>query len=83
MTAANFIVYLGDCAALSFLQHIQELIESDGGLFSATADVSSVTAMDEWQPDQADFVMAGRAGNLPYLEELVHVFFASVGLPLP
>ena len=71
-------VYLGDCAALTFLQHIQDLIETEGGSPAANADVSSVSAIEEAQPQEDDITLDQRVESSSSLRELVDVFFAAV-----
>ena len=71
-------VYLGDCAALTFLQHIQDLIETEGGSPAANADVSSVSAMEEAQPQESDITLDHGVESSSSLRELVDVFFAAV-----
>jgi hypothetical protein len=72
------LVYLGNCAALSFLQHIQELIDSEKCLSAVAADVSNLSVLEELPPVPCENVLADGTDSLADLQELVDVFFASV-----
>jgi len=71
-------VYLGDCAALSFLQHIQDLIENEGGSTLADADISGISAMEEALPQQGEVAIGHEAESPADLRDLITVFFAAV-----
>ena len=64
---------------MSFLQNIQQLIEDEPELSSYAADVSSHSVIEELPPMQVDSVESYYTGNLQELEDLIEVFFTSVG----
>lgn len=72
------VVYLEDCAALTFLQNIQELIKTEIGLSSAIADVSSLSDMEEMSSQSSKLVLENNSGDVHELKVLVDVFFTSV-----
>ncbi|KAL6859272.1 fungal-specific transcription factor domain-containing protein [Trichoderma novae-zelandiae] len=71
-------MYYGDCAALSFLRNIQELIQGEQELADVAKDLSSISALAE-DPSTTDgeSVLAYSNANLEDLEDLVQVFFTS------
>jgi hypothetical protein len=71
-------VYLGHCAALSFLQNIQELIDGEMRLATIAADFASVPVYEEVLPVPDDDILACSTTNIHDFEDLVDVFFASV-----
>lgn len=71
-------MYLGDCAALSFLQNIQELIEGEKELATIAADVGNFPVYEEVPPVRDGNILAYNAMDMQDIEELVEVFFASV-----
>lgn len=71
-------MYLGDCAALSFLQHIQELIEGEQELAAVAADVANFPVYEEVPPPYEENILDYNTARIQELEELVDVFFASV-----
>jgi hypothetical protein len=71
-------VYLGRCAALSFLQNIQELIEGETELAEVAADVGRFPVYEELPPTREENIMAYSTTNTEDIKELVDVFFASV-----
>ncbi|KAG2414400.1 hypothetical protein HFD88_003591 [Aspergillus terreus] len=68
------IVYLGNCAALAFLQNIQQLIETRTG---QTADVSDLSVVEELPPVQDGGLDLYITRNKEELKRLVDVFFIS------
>lgn len=79
--ACEFLVYLGDCAALSFLQNIQELIQGEQELTDAAKDLSSLSVLEEVESRDSESVLAYSNANLGDLEALVGAFFTSVPIP--
>jgi hypothetical protein len=75
---AILVVYFGDCAALSFLQNIQELIQDQQELAAVTKDLSSLSVFEEVPPTDGESVLAYSNANLGDLKALVGVFFISV-----
>ena len=71
-------MYLGRCAALSFLQNIQELIEGDTELAEVAADVGRFPVYEELSPTREENIMAYSTTNTEDIKELVDVFFAAV-----
>ncbi|RFU34091.1 hypothetical protein B7463_g2243, partial [Scytalidium lignicola] len=71
------ILYMGHCAALSFLQHIQELIESEKELATVAADVGSFPVYEELPPVRNEDILACNTTNVQELAELIDVFFVS------
>jgi hypothetical protein len=71
-------VYLGHCAALSFLQNIQELIEGEMRLATVAADVASFPVYEEELPVPDEDILACSTTNVHDFEDLVDVFFVSV-----
>lgn len=73
---------MGNCAALSFLQNIQELITSEIGVSNATLDISKVSRLEEVEHQDFEFDSESVEGDVPgdinELEELLDVFFTSV-----
>lgn len=74
----RYLVYLGDCAALSFLQHLQKLIDSDKELSKIAEDVSSISGLEELLPAPGESLLTHSASDFCDLEDLVDSFFASV-----
>lgn len=74
-------MYLGDCAALSFLQNIQELIRNDQELVDAAQDLSSLPVLEEAESRDTESVLAYSNANLGDLEDLVKAFFTAVRIP--
>lgn len=73
------LVYLGHCAALSFLQNIQDLIEGEMRLATVAADVASFPVYEEEVPPVRDEdILACSTTNIHDFEDLVDVFFVSV-----
>lgn len=79
--SCNVLVYLGDCAALSFLQNIQELIQGEQELANAAKDLSSLSVLEEVESTDSESVLAYSNANLSDLEALVRAFFTSVLIP--
>lgn len=77
----NAVVYLGDCAALSFLQNIQELIQNEQELADAAKDLSSLSVLEEAESRDNESVLAYSNANLGDLEALVEAFFTAVRVP--
>lgn len=73
-------MYLGNCAALAFLQNIQQLIETKTG---QTADVSDLSVVEELPPVQDGGLDLYITRNKEELKRLVDVFFISVSQFLP
>ncbi|KAJ5513064.1 hypothetical protein N7463_002616 [Penicillium fimorum] len=71
------VVYLGNCAALSFLQNIQQLIESETGYASIAADVAGLSVIEELPPVPPDNLTAYNSGDTEELERLIRVYFIS------
>lgn len=72
-------MYLGDCAALSFLQNIQELIEGEGELTTIAQDVGGFPVYEEVPPVVRDGnILAYNTMDMQDIKELINVFFASV-----
>lgn len=71
-------MYLGDCAALTFLQNIQELIEGETELATIAADVGNFPVYEEMPPVRDNSILAYNTTDKQDIEELVEVFFASV-----
>lgn len=71
-------MYLGDCAALSFLQNIQELIQNDQDLVDAAKGLSSLSVLEEAESRDTESVLAYSNANLGDLEALVKAFFTAV-----
>ncbi|KAJ5164608.1 uncharacterized protein N7500_006438 [Penicillium coprophilum] len=67
------VVYLGNCAALSFLQNIQQLIETETGCASIAADVAGLSVIEELPPLPPDDLMAYNSENTEELERLIRV----------
>ncbi|UKZ86516.1 uncharacterized protein TrAFT101_002342 [Trichoderma asperellum] len=63
-------MYLGDCAALSFLQNIQELIQGEQELANAAKDLSSLSVLEEVESTDSESVLAYSNANLSDLEAL-------------
>lgn len=76
--SSTFLVYLGDCAALSFLQNIQELIQGEQELADAAKDLSSLSVLEEVESRDSESVLAYSNANLGDLEALVKTFFIAV-----
>jgi hypothetical protein len=72
------VVYLGDCAALSFLQNIQELIQNEQELADVAKDLSSLSVLEEAESRESESVLAYNNANLGDLEALVKTFFTAV-----
>lgn len=72
------LVYLGHCAALSFLQNIQELIEGQMPLASVADDAANFPVYEEMSPVRDEDILAFSPANIQDFEDLVNVFFASV-----
>ncbi|KKP02895.1 p-hydroxylaminobenzoate lyase [Trichoderma harzianum] len=70
-------MYYGDCAALSFLQNIQELIQGEQELADAAKDLSSLSVVEEVPSTDGESVLAYSNANLGDLEALVQAFFTS------
>ncbi|KAL7946791.1 hypothetical protein V8C42DRAFT_352305 [Trichoderma barbatum] len=70
-------MYYGDCAALSFLQNIQELIQGEQELADAAKDLSSLSVLEEVPSTDGESVLAYSNANLGDLEALVQAFFTS------
>lgn len=71
-------MYYGDCAALSFLQNIQELIQGEQELADAAKELSSLSVVEEVPSTDGESVLAYSNANLGDLEALVQAFFTSV-----
>lgn len=76
-------MYLGDCAALSFLQNIQEFIQNDQELAEAAKDLSSLSVLEEAESRDTESVLAYSNANPGDLEALVKAFFTAVRIPFP
>lgn len=74
-------MYYGDCAALSFLQNIQELIQGEQELADAAKELSSLSVVEEVPSTDGESVLAYNNANLGDLEALVQAFFTSVLSP--
>ncbi|KAK4083836.1 transcriptional regulator family: Fungal Specific TF [Trichoderma aggressivum f. europaeum] len=70
-------MYYGDCAALSFLQNIQELIQGEQELADAAKELSSLSVVEEVPSTDGESVLAYSNANLGDLEALVQAFFTS------
>ncbi|KAL6815063.1 hypothetical protein J3E69DRAFT_358908 [Trichoderma sp. SZMC 28015] len=70
-------MYYGDCAALSFLQNIQELIQGEQELADAAKELSSLSVVEEVPSMDGESVLAYSNANLGDLEALVQAFFTS------
>ncbi|KAH0499570.1 hypothetical protein TgHK011_006753 [Trichoderma gracile] len=70
-------VYYGDCAALSFLRNIQELIQGEEELADVAKEISSFSVLAEAPPTDGESVLAYSNANLKDLEDLIQVFFTS------
>jgi hypothetical protein len=68
-------VYMGSCAALSFLQHIQDLFTQHAGSPNSTSEIS---LLDEGEHQDSDPGEGYDPRDVDVLEDLVHVFFTSV-----
>lgn len=73
-------MYLGDCAALSFLQHIQELIEGEKELATVAADVADFPVYEEMPPGRDNGLPSFYSIQLQDIQDLIEVFFTSVRL---
>jgi hypothetical protein len=78
----NAVVYLGDCAALSFLRNIQELIQDEEEFADAANDLSSLSVLEEVESRESESVLAYSNANIGDLEALVKTFFTAVRVPL-
>lgn len=74
-------MYYGDCAALSFLRNIQELIQGEEELAEVAKEISSFSVLAEAPPTDGESVLAYSNANLKDLEDLIQVFFTSVTPP--
>lgn len=70
-------MYYGDCAALSFLRNIQELIQGEEELADVAKEISSFSVLAEAPPTDGESVLAYSNANLKDLEDLIQVFFTS------
>ncbi|KAL7905440.1 hypothetical protein GGI35DRAFT_471665 [Trichoderma velutinum] len=70
-------MYYGDCAALSFLQNIQELIQGEQELADAAKELSSLSVVEEVSWTDGESVLAYSNANLGDLKALVQAFFTS------
>ncbi|KAH8805406.1 hypothetical protein F5884DRAFT_678776 [Xylogone sp. PMI_703] len=71
------VLYMGHCAALSFLQHIQQLIESENELTTIATDMGSIPVYEELPPLRNEDMMICNTANVQELEELAEVYFIS------
>lgn len=78
-----FLVYLGNCAALSFLQNIQDMIQNEEDLSNLTADVASLSRLEELPASMSENVLDFQDADGDDLESLIDVFFTSVFSILP
>ena len=78
-----FLVYLGNCAALSFLQNIRDMIQGEDDLAALTADVSSLSCLEELPANIGENESDFQDAEASDLESLVEVFFTSVFCSLP
>ncbi|KAL7935626.1 fungal-specific transcription factor domain-containing protein [Trichoderma chlorosporum] len=70
-------MYFGDCAALSFLKNIQELIQDEQDLTDTAKELSSLSVVDEAPSIYGENVLAYSNANLADLERLIQAFFTS------
>jgi hypothetical protein len=77
----NAVVYLGDCAALSFLRNIQQLIQDEEEFADAANDLSSLSVLEEAESRESESVLAYSNANIGDLEALVKTFFTAVRVP--
>ena len=71
-------VYLGDCAAPAFLQHLQGLLESELRQPADQSGFSKLTAIEEMPLTEARVNPPAGPGSLSDLQDLVDVYFVSV-----
>jgi hypothetical protein len=73
-------VYLGDCAAPAFLRNLQELLEAEPGITTEQSGTPKLIALEEIPPYDNETGSLEYAGSLTDYDDLVDVFFASVGV---
>jgi hypothetical protein len=69
---------LGNCAALSFLQNIQELISDEIGPSNALSDISNISRMEEMGQEDHYPIADNVRRDADELAELSDAFFTSV-----
>ena len=72
------LVYLGNCAALSFLQNIGDMVHGEDDLATLTADIPSLSCLEELPANVSEKVLDLQDADIGDLESLVEVFFTSV-----